>query len=323
MKGICGICYTPLEAGEQLFHRSCSKDLFGTPEPPALPYSIKDIEALAENVVRASITVPGVQTKLSLHLEKEGRERGRLTIVGMWGAFILKPPVPEYPFMPEIEDMTMHLASIAGIEVVPHGLMPMEDGSLAYITRRVDRPWITRKGKRYIHKRHMEDMCQLSEKMTENKYVGSMEQISKLIRRYSSNPGYDLTRFFDMTLFSFLVGNADMHLKNFSLLYKEDESLALAPAYDQISTRLLIPKSVDPDEMALTVNGKKARLKRTDFEQFGRTSGMNDKQISNAFERMRRKIPDMVDFLEKGFLPQKKIEEFRALVLERASRVGI
>jgi serine/threonine-protein kinase HipA len=150
-----------------------------------------------------------------------------------------------------------------------------------------------------------------------------MEQISKLIRRYSSNPGYDLTRFFDMTLFSFLVGNADMHLKNFSLLYKEDESLALAPAYDQISTRLLIPKSVDPDEMALTVNGKKARLKRTDFEQFGRTSGMNDKQISNAFERMRRKIPDMVDFLEKGFLPQKKIEEFRALVLERASRVGI
>ena len=323
MKHPCGICYEFLGDEDAFFHKKCAKKLFGTDTLPLLPYSIKDLEEVAEKAVRASITVPGVQTKLSLHLDKTGKNSSRLTIVGMWGAFILKPPVKEYPFMPEIEDMTMNLASIAGIVTVPHGLIPMEDNKLAFITRRIDRK-TAKKGKSALsEKNHMEDMCQLSEKLTENKYLGSMESISKLIKKYSSNPGYDLTRFLDMTVFSFLVGNADMHLKNFSLLYEDDGSIDLAPAYDQISTRLVIPESVDPEEMALTVNGRKNRLKRPDFEQFGTTSGLTEKQIINGFERIGRKVPDMIRFVEKGFLPPDKVQEFQELIRNRAERLNI
>jgi len=323
MKRSCGICYEPLGDKDAFFHKKCTKKLFETDFLPLLPYSISDLKEVAEKAVRSSITVPGVQTKLSLHLDKTGKNSSRLTIVGMWGAFILKPPVEEYPFLPQIEDMTMHLASIAGIGTVPHGLIPMEDKNLAFITRRIDRKPAKGRKSGLSEKKHMEDMCQLSEKLTENKYLGSMESISKLIKKYSSNPGYDLTRFFDMTIFSFLVGNADMHLKNFSLLYEDDGTINLAPAYDQVSTRLVIPESVDPEEMALTVNGKKNRLKRSDFEQFGTTSGLTEKQIINGFERIGRKVPDMVRFVEKGFLPPDKVQEFQKLIRQRAERLAL
>ena len=323
MKSSCGICYEPLGEEDVFFHKKCAKKLFGTETLPLLPYSISDLEEVAERAVRSNITVPGVQTKLSLHLDKTGKDSGKLTIVGMWGAFILKPPVKEYPFMPEIEDMTMNLASIAGIVTVPHGLIPMEDNKLAFITRRIDRKTAKKRKSALSEKNHMEDMCQLSEKLTENKYLGSMESISKLIKKFSSNPGYDLTRFFDMTIFSFLVGNADMHLKNFSLMYEDDGSINLAPAYDQISTRLIIPESADPEEMALTVNGKKNRFKRSDFEQFGKTSGLSEKQIINGFERIGRKVPDMVNFIEKGFLSSDKVQEFQELIHKRSKRLNI
>lgn len=323
MKNICCFCYEPLEHGEEFFHGSCSGKLFGTRRPPELPYANEHLEELAEKAVRASITVPGVQTKLSLHLGKEGRGSERLTIVGLWGAFILKPPVHEYPFLPEIEDMTMHLASLAGILTVPHGLIPMLDGRLAYITRRVDRPLEKTGPRRRMAKRHMEDMCQLAERQAEYKYTGSMEQVSRIIRKYSSNPGLDLTRFFDASLFSFLVGNGDMHLKNVSLIYGEDAVITLAPAYDLLSTRLILPESVDPEETALTVNGKKTRLGRKDYESFGKTAGLSEKQIGNAFDRMKRRVPAMLKFLEKGFLPREKSGELAELIRSRLARLYI
>ncbi len=321
MKSICGFCYEPLDAGERFFHRSCSEKLFGIRNPPELPFTNEYLEELAEKTVRASITVPGVQTKLSLHLEKEGRGSGRLTVVGLWGSFILKPPVKEYPFLPEIEDMTMHLASIAGIRTVPHGLIPMFDGRLAYITRRVDRPLEKQDRKRKMTKRHMEDMCQLAERQAEYKYTGSMEQISRIIRKYSSNPGLDLTKFFDMALFSFLAGNGDMHLKNISLIYGKNSGITLAPAYDLLSTRLILPERVDPEEMALTVNGKKAKLGRGDYELFGKASGLSQKQIDNALGRMKRCAPAMLKFIEKGFLPENKSEELAGLIRSRVARL--
>ncbi|HPI98725.1 MAG TPA: HipA domain-containing protein, partial [Synergistales bacterium] len=219
MKRICGYCYQALDDEPSFFHETCSLKFFGSRIPPALPYSCSDLDRLAEEAVRSRTTVPGVQEKLSLHLAKSCGETPRLTIVGLWGAYILKPPVEEYPFLPEIEDMTMHLASIAGIETVPHALIPLSDGRLAYITKRVDRLRVKTERTGEMAKRHMEDLCQLAEKPAEYKYIGSMELMSKLIRKYSSIPGYDLTRFFDLALFSFLVGNGDMHLKNVSLIY--------------------------------------------------------------------------------------------------------
>ncbi len=147
----------------------------------------------------------------------------------------------------------MHLAEIAKIRVVPHSLIRFEDGELCYITRRIDR---TNEGGKLA----MEDMCQLSEKLTEQKYKGSYEQIAKLVLRYSSAPKLDLVNFWEQVVFSWITGNADMHLKNFSLYSPQQEVYTLTPAYDMLSTALVMPE--DTEELALTLNGKKRKLKK-------------------------------------------------------------
>lgn len=312
----CLLCYEHLDDGRSLYHQPCSKRFFGKAEPPVLPYKLNELEKLAKKVIRSHVTVPGVQAKLSLNLEQRGRQINRLTLVGLWGNYILKPPVERFPQMPEIEDLTMHLASFFKIDTVPHGLIPLQSGELAYITRRIDR---IPNG----IKLHMEDLCQLTGRLTEDKYKGSMEQVARVIKKHSSNPLLDVIRFFEMAVFSFITGNADMHLKNFSLIYMPDEQIQLIPAYDMLSTRLLIAESVDAEEMALTLNGKKSNLKHTDFEYFSRTIGLNQKQLENSFKRFKRTLPFALEFIEKGILSTKTAKEFRDLIEERAARLKL
>jgi serine/threonine-protein kinase HipA len=105
----------------------------------------------------------------------------------------------------------------------------------------------------------MEDMCQLTERLTEDKYHGSYEQIGKAIQKYSASPGLDVENFFEIVLFSFLTGNADMHLKNFSLLEQPGLGMTLSPAYDLVNTALVNP--ADDEELALNLNGRKKNIK--------------------------------------------------------------
>ena len=160
----CLCCYKPLNAGEIDYHPHCAKELFGSVEVPILPYTRKDINDLAQIVVGQRTTMTGVQAKLSADIEHdETGNTQRLTIVGGMGKYILKPQTERFENLPEIEDLSMHLAQIARIPVVPHALICFADGELNYITRRIDR---TKDGK----KLPMEDMCQLSGKLTEQKY---------------------------------------------------------------------------------------------------------------------------------------------------------
>ena len=197
----CLFCYQPLRGNEIDFHPSCSRKIFDQPIPPELPYTEAQMAELALKVVQTMVTVTGVQAKLSLHLESPEGKRApkRFTIVGLWGGYILKPPTAHYKQLPEVEDLTMHLEQIAKIDVVPHCLVNLLDGNLAYITKRIDR--------NKKNKLHMEDMCQLTERLTEDKYHGSYEQIAKAIVKYSANPGLDVVNFFEQVLFSFLTGN--------------------------------------------------------------------------------------------------------------------
>jgi len=201
----CLYCYNELWEDEIDFHPACSHNMWCSAKPPLLNYTEGDMEPLAVQVVRSHIAVTGVQPKLSLSIQKmeTGIQPQCFTIAGSWGAYILKLPVSHYPSLPEVDDLTMHLASIAKIATVPHSLIRLQSGNLAYITRRIDRV----KGA----KLHMEDMCQLTGKLTEDKYRGSYEQIGKAILKYSANPGLDLVNFFEQVVFSFLTGNADMH----------------------------------------------------------------------------------------------------------------
>lgn len=309
----CLYCYQPLIENEIDFHASCSKKIFGSAMPPELPYDESQMKDLALRVVQNQITVTGVQPKLSLNLEdsKNKKERKRFTIVGLWGNYILKPPSKQYPQMPEVEDLTMHLAQLAKINVVPHALIRLKSGQLAYITKRIDRV--------DKQKLHMEDMCQLTERQTEHKYLASHEQVAKAISKYSTNPGLDLVNFAELVLFSFLTGNADMHLKNFSLIYDPTNGYVLSPAYDLLSTVLVNPK--DDEDLALNLNGKKKKLNRTDFESAFSTMKLDAKQQLNIFAKMEKVRNNWFDFIQISFLSSDFKEKYMQLINERFDRL--
>ncbi len=192
---------------------------------PELPYIRSNLTRLAKEVIRSKTTLTGVQAKLSLDLENNGDNSSRtkrFTIVGLWGKYILKPQSDHYKHLPELEDLTMHLAELAKINVVPHSLIRFAGGELCYITRRIDR---TATGE----KLPMEDMCQLTEHLTEHKYKGSYEQIAKTIGKYSSAPKLDLVNYWEQVVFSWITGNSDMHLKNFHYIANSKECINLLP----------------------------------------------------------------------------------------------
>lgn len=310
----CLYCYKPLADGEVDYHKTCARKIFESTTVPVLPYTRDNIKGLAREIVTASTTVTGVQAKLSLDISR-GRagEPQRFTIVGIWGRFILKPQTDRFANLPENEDLTMHLAEAAGIKTVPHSLIRFADGELCYITRRVDR---TKKGAKIA----MEDMCQLSERLTEDKYKGSYERIAKLIRQHSSAPLLDVVNFWEVVLFSWLTGNADMHLKNFSLFRPADDYI-LTPAYDLLSTALAMPE--DDEELALTLNGKKKRVKREDFEKAMRDSGIDEKAIANLFARFSKAIPKWHELIDVSFLPTDLQEAYHDKIDTMAKRISI
>lgn len=310
----CLYCYQPLTDQQLDLHATCSKKIFGEPNPPLLPYSETDLVPLAKEVIQSQTSVTGIQPKLSLHLtgsKKEVNEK-RFTIVGLWGGYILKPPTPLYPHLPEVEDLTMHLAQLANIKTAPHSLIRMASGNLAYITKRLDRQ---KKGKLA-----MEDMCQLTERLTEHKYQGSYEQIAKAIQKYSAVPGLDVVNFFELVLFSFLTGNADMHLKNFSLLHQPGLGMILSPAYDLVNTALVNP--ADDEEMALTINGKKKKLSRSDFIQAMHTADLEEKQQENIFRKMDLAFSEWMNMIELSFLPEAYKVQYRAIIQERMKGIS-
>jgi serine/threonine-protein kinase HipA len=308
----CLHCYEELTAPDELLHNKCIKNFYHQNTLPLLPYGIDELNKLAEDVVLKRITIPGVQPKISLHLKTESGP-SRFTIVGLWGIYILKPPVGIYPSLPENESLTMKMASAAGIRTVPYSLIPLKTKELCYITERIDR---TKDGAKI----QMEDMCQLTGKLTEQKYHGSYEQIAGALKKYSDNPLFDITELLKVLLFSFITGNGDMHLKNFSLI-ETDELTHLSPAYDLLSTRLVIPEKDDPDDMALSLNGKKRKLTKEDFFQFSSTSGLTAKQFSNIYEEIIESSSSIKHIIPKSFLPEIMQAEYIKIIEDRVRRL--
>ena len=300
--------------GDNERHPQCSRKFFGTINPPTLEYGMGDLEKLEAKILRTHVAVPGVQPKISLDFNgtDKGKE-GRITLVGLWGQYILKPPTVKYPSMPEVEDATMHLAEATGIQTVPHSMIRLKSGELAYITKRIDRS-----GKEKIA---MEDMCQITERLTEDKYKGSLEQVGKTIRQYSTQPGLDTINFFELILFCYLTGNADMHLKNFSLWNPSLGEIQLAPAYDLVGTKLLLPQ--DLEESALSINGKKKNLRRKDFEAIALNMVIPAKAIGNTFTKFTQAKEKWMALLDKSFMPDALKKEYKDLVIVRSKILGL
>ncbi|WP_229204040.1 HipA domain-containing protein [Dyadobacter alkalitolerans] len=275
------------------YHARCCKKFFGTSTLPELHLDKQMLSDLATRTVNKRIAVTGVQPKLSVDLEKEvGGER--LTIVGLWGQYILKPQHDEFQFMPETEDLTMHLADLFKIRTCQHALIPTTEGKLAYIAKRFDRE----RGQKI----HVEDFCQISGFLTEQKYKGSYEKIGKLVAQYCTNKGLDTLNFFELVLFCYLTGNNDMHLKNFSVIHHSDHTISLSPAYDLLNVNLVFPD--DADELALTLNGRKRKIIKEDFDIFAEGLNLPKKAVFNIYAKFADAEKKVEGVIQSSFLPQ-------------------
>lgn len=288
----CLSCYKELAENEIDFHSKCSKKIFGSTTPPLIEFDSKQLEELAKELIVKSVAVTGVQPKLSLNLISDINKQSRFTIVDLEGNYILKPASKEYIDLPENEDLTMHLAELVKIKTATHTLIRLKSGELAYLTKRFDR--------KNEDKIAVEDFCQLTENLTEHKYRGSIEKIGKLIYQLTKNSGFEAQKLFEIVLFNYLTANADMHLKNYSLIENDFNEYELSPAYDLLNTLLLIPN--DKEESALTINGKKNRLKIEDFNQLAKTLKIPNKSVESIYKRFIKIRLKWIDFVEISFL---------------------
>jgi serine/threonine-protein kinase HipA len=300
----CLYCYLPIEGAEIDFHSHCATKMFGTSVPPVIEVDLKKIEELAQQIVIKSVSITGVQPKLSLNIERHKNQLSRLTIVGMQCDYILKPPSATYAELPENEDLTMHMAEAINISVAKHCLIRLNTGDVAYLTKRFDR----KKGKKIA----VEDFCQLSESLTEHKYRGSIEKIGKLTHQFTANKGYEAQRLFELVLFCYLTGNADMHLKNFSLIEHVTDEYSISPAYDLLNTELVI--SDYKEESALTINGKKNRLKRSDFDTLARSLKINEKALAYIYKRFEKALPKWEEMIAQSFLSKEMQAKYSELL---------
>ena len=308
----CLYCYKEISQGRN-FHEHCALDIFGTKKVPELNYAFNEMQKLAKDVVERSISVPGVQPKLSMSLlgsiENEGNQR--LTVVGaLGGNFIFKPPNRNFVEMPENEHLTMRIAEAYGINVVKSSLIRLKSGELSYITKRIDR-------KNDGSKIHMIDMFQITEAF--DKYKSSMERVGKALGDYTSNTLLDKLYLFELTIFSFITGNNDMHLKNFSMI-KTGYGWTLSPAYDLLNVTIVNPD--DSEELALTISGKKKKITKANFVDFGIKLDLTIKQIDGVFSRFTKNKTKAIKLIESSFLSSKMKDSYLNVLEKRYIRLN-
>lgn len=306
----CLCCGKPLKTDSQnQWHKSCIKSFFGTSKFPDIDVSEEILNQLAIDSTTKGYTVPGVQKKLSLHLTTDSEPR--LTLVNYPTGYILKPQTQEYSSLPETEYLVMQMAKASGIKTVPFALikLPSQNNAFAYITKRIDRE----NGQILA----MEDFCQLEGRLTEDKYRGSYERCGKIVSKYSVNSGLDLAEMFFRIIFSFAVGNSDMHLKNFSLIEtsQQSEEYVLSAAYDILSTNVVIPE--DTEQLALTTNGKKHNLHRKDFLILAETIGINPKSAEKIIDKIVKMIPAYIEMCKASYMPDDMKDSLEKLMTER------
>ena len=297
------------------WHSRCIKNFFGTKELPELDVTEKELEKLANSTVSKGLTVPGVQKKLSLHLDREDKV-DKLTIVDYPTGYILKPPSNEYRALPESEFLVMKMADAVGINVTPCALIKHE-GEYSYITKRVDRLGIGSVKKGAVSLLAMEDFCQLSYRNTADKYKSSYENCAKVIGKFSKNVGLDQSELFYRLLFCFVIGNSDMHLKNFSLIEDAPGSreFGLSPAYDLLPVNVIMP--ADKEQMALALNGKKRNIRRNDFLKMAATIKLHDKTASKLMDRIIGYEDVFKKMASESYMPDDYKASLENLISER------
>ncbi len=270
-------------------------------------------EQLKEAAVRAvKMSIQGVQPKLSSKLNVK---ENRFDIVDTGGEYILKPQSNFYSELPENEDLTMRLAKLVGIEIPIHGLVYSVDNRMTYFIKRFDRY-----GKN--KKLSLEDFAQLAERSRETKYDYSMEKIVTIIDTFCTFPLIEKVKLFRLTIFNFIVGNEDMHLKNYSLITKNDK-VELSPAYDLLNTTIALPAA--QEEIALPLAGKKRNLNsKVLIDYWGKERlKLNDSVISNVLNKFSEVINEWERLINVCFLSDQMKEKYFNLVKVRKEKIGL
>ncbi len=299
----CCFCAEAIENGNSI-HPACARKLFDLNTMPSIDISLQDVPTKAQEMA-GKLSISGVQIKLSVTLDKKKKQ---LIITAQNGEYILKPQTNAFIQMPENENLCMSIAGQLGIDVPPHALIRLKDNSYAYIVKRFDR----KNGDKLLQ----EDFCQILEKPTKEKYNSSIEQIARKLRDISEVPSLDIQYLYERVLFFFIIGNGDSHLKNFSVNYSNRDDIRLSPAYDIVSSKLVIPKEED---FALTINGKKNKLSIDDFLVFANLFNIPEKVTTNILNKKEL----IIALVKDSQLDSKYRESLIKIVLERFSRLGV
>jgi serine/threonine-protein kinase HipA len=281
--------------------------MFGKPIQPTIPISLNEISIEAQKLA-GKLSISGVQPKLSVRLDAE-----KLVAVEKDGQYILKPQTQDFPELPQNEYLCMQMGKRFGLNAAQFVLLELSDGSPAYVVKRFDR---FKKGRR-IEKLACEDMHQILG--GPDKYAGSHEQVAKVIKEHCRFAPLELQRLFEMTIFNFAIGNSDAHRKNFSLLTSEDGTVALSPAYDLVSSRLVIPE--EDDELALSLNGKRNRLRRADFLTFADHVGITATYAADRIAGLLSLQDEFLQMVGESMLTAGLRDRLKGILTERLSRL--
>lgn len=280
------------------------KEMFNTSRLPIIEFSLQDVSQKAQQSA-GKLSISGVQPKLSMKLDKKNNS---LISVAEGGEYILKPQTAAFSNIPENEQCCMDIAAEFKIDIPPHCLLPLKDGSLSYIVKRFDRESGV--------KIHQEDFAQILG--SKDKYQGSIEQIGHKLKEISTGPGYDAQLFFERVVFNFIIGNGDAHLKNYSIAYREDkETIRLTPAYDIVCSKLVIP---DEEDSALSINGRKNKLKREDFDKLADYLNI---PVKIRYEKFEKSSNLMETIIKNSEIKKEAQKQFIDIIKERLSRMDL
>ncbi|MFH1846997.1 MAG: HipA domain-containing protein [Candidatus Omnitrophota bacterium] len=273
------------------------KNMFNISKCPVIDFNLGDISQKAQKLTN-KLSISGVQPKLSVKLDKK---QNMLIPVAEGGEYILKPQTSTFPNIPENEQCCMNIAKELGVDVPLNCLIPLKDKSWAYIVKRFDREKDV--------KIHQEDFAQILGES--DKYKGSVEQIGRKLKEVSSAPGYDCQLFFERVVLNFILGNGDGHLKNYSISYIDKDNVRLAPAYDIVCSKLVI---FDEEDSALTINGKKNKLQREDFDDFAEYLNV---PVKIRYEKFENKFNVIETIIRSSRLDKEKQARFVEIIKER------
>lgn len=318
MTRYCPITYELLEPGTSYSTRGLRQLSPKLETLSPLPYSSKEqrVEARAR---ATKLSIQGVQSKLSAVLDLEQQT---FAFVNTGGGYILKPESETWPELPANEAISMTLAKYFNIEVPVHGLVFTKDGELTYFIKRFDRMSSRQKTshKKINNKIAVEDFAQLSENNRDTKYDSSIEKVVKIIDDYTTFPLIERPQLFRRILFNFVIGNEDMHLKNYSLINQKD-IWKLAPAYDFLNTSIAIGNPAE--ESALPINGRKNKLRREDLTDYLATERLNlsSKTINDIMAELEALKPTFADLIGKSYLTSSMQEAYINLMNDRYDRL--